>query len=92
MVILAFLVLSMLSSSLGQVGEDSRGPGSRQGPYVQKAALREVTDNTRTFSRYDPHVQPVIKYEKPGSTTRRLVPTPVRQTQDPQYTIELEGI
>ena len=98
MILMALLFLSWLSSSFSNPGGQNGGQGGRhgsmQGPYVKKAAVQEAMDSTRVLSRYDAHVQPVIHYEKPGisTTARRLVPTPVRQAPEPQYTIELEGI
>ncbi|KAF8930555.1 sphingomyelin phosphodiesterase 4, neutral membrane (neutral sphingomyelinase-3) [Dissophora ornata] len=92
--ILSFYMLSAYLSSLGQSGPQQR---RLQEPHISRKALE---DDSSVLGRYDAHVQPVYRWEKPGQTSVAPQGGQVARgrvssrtaTAEPRYTIDLQGI
>ncbi|KAI1318054.1 sphingomyelin phosphodiesterase 4, neutral membrane (neutral sphingomyelinase-3) [Mortierella claussenii] len=98
MVILAILLLSMMSSHLSSAGQRPAQVRNRhqqhplQTHHGRPNAQESHFHRNTARSEYDPHVQSVYHWEKPGRASTATVRQHATRTAEPRYTIEVQGI
>ncbi|KAF8976861.1 sphingomyelin phosphodiesterase 4, neutral membrane (neutral sphingomyelinase-3) [Entomortierella lignicola] len=89
MVVLAILSFYAISASLSTVNQPV---SHRRVQDTRTTARRAPEVNNVKFSGYDPHVEPIYHWEKPGQASSTTTRQQFTRTAEPRYTIDVQDI